>query len=738
MVTARVTVDGTRPIGDIHPHIYGHFIEHLRDCIYNGLWAEMLQNRKFAGHDRVYYGIVMPWLPVGPGDHVEYMHDNRVFYVCGMAESRGQSQRIRVTRGDGEPHGIAQAGLSLVRGRRYEVRLVLRAEGSVGGVDVALETDQCGRVAETVEGVDGDWRTFSLTLSATEDAHNARFSITFRQPGALWIGAASLMPSDHTQGWRTDVLDLARGLKPPIVRYPGGNFASDYHWEDGIGDRDRRPVRFDDAWKVYEPNDVGTDEFIEWCRLLETEPYLCVNTGNGTPEEAAAWVEYCNGPADSTYGRLRAEHGHPEPYDVIYWGIGNETYGNWQTGHVDAETFAHECVVFARAMRAVDPRLKLLAVGGMPDRWPDWNGAVARIAGAEIDYITLHHYARDTRATSADDSYAMTVSAPDHITDLIDQSRRDIDANAPDGKFIAISFDEWNVAHRGRHEQPVGTNIEEVVASEVAVSAVAEPAAGSPAVSPAGLAPTDLAGSEVMAVAETTASDVVAMAFDMPPPVTTATRYAPERWQRYMSGLAEYASQQRRILGRQNYALADGLYAASFFNTMLRNANHITMANQAQMINLLGLIETSQTDCYGTPQYLAFQLYVDHAGARALPVDVDGPTFDAPAVGNMPARQGVPYLDIAASYDPERGRLFLHVVNRHPSEPAEVEIDVQGLSPTGTMTAHELNGPGPWARNTFADHSVVRIESHAASLASRRFTRRFPAHSATSLEIACE
>jgi alpha-L-arabinofuranosidase len=721
VINARISVDATRRIGAIHPHIFGHFIEHLRECIYNGLWAEMLQNRKFGGHDSVYYGVLTPWLPVGPGEHVHYSQDNRTYYVPGVA-GRGQSQRVRLERADRASHGVAQDGLALVGGRSYQARVILRAEGSVGPVEVALGAADGPAASEVVRQVGPEWETHQFTYTAPRDAEDARFAVTFREPGALWIGAASLMPADHLGGWRRDVLELVRALKPPIVRYPGGNFVSGYRWQDGVGERDRRPVRFDYAWNVFEPNDVGTDEFIEWCRLLQTEPYLCVNTGDGTPEEAAAWVEYCNGPTDSRYGALRAEHGHPEPYDVIYWGVGNETYGNWQIGHVDAETYAHECVAFARAMRAVDPRVKLLAVGAMPDRWPDWNEAVARIAGAEIDYVTLHHYARDERDTPADDAYRMTVSAPERIAELIADSRRAIDANAPAGKRIAISFDEWNVAHPRPHPP--------AAMAETQSGTRAEPAAGpaTAALRSALARQAELMPREARAVAES--SPLFRL-----PPADAAARYDERLWPLFLTALERVSAE--RGPRRQNYALADGLYAAGFFNVMLRNADHITMANQAQLVNLLGLIETSQTDCYGTPEYLAYQLYVDHVGSDALAVEATGPAFDVPDVGNMPARRGVPYVDAAASYDPAGRLLFLHVVNRHPTEPADVAIEVRGLTPSGSAIAHELDGPDIWARNTFEDHDRVRIVTRPAGPVAERFTHRFPARSATSLEVAC-
>lgn len=672
MAVASIRVQLDQPIGEVHPHVYGHFIEHLNECIYHGMWAELLQNRKFTGHDTVYAGIVFPWKPVGcdtlrlyPGaykgddagfhvdDPVRFDHDNTVFYVPGH-HGRGQSQRIEVVRADGGPKGIGQDRVGLRGAQRYVGYVVLRSEGP-SRAEVSLAGQAC-----EVGPLDGEWRRFEVAFSPRESTENALFSVTTREAGRLWVGAASLMPADNEGGWRRDVNDLIRALKPPIVRYPGGNFASNYHWAYGVGPRDGRRVFFDRAWSVYEWNDVGTDEFLEWCRIVGTEPYLCINTGDGTPEEAAAWVEYCNGPAESTYGAMRAANGRPEPYGVVYWGIGNETYGNWQVGHVDAETYARECVAFARAMRAADPdgkRLKLLAVGATPDRWPHWNAALARIAGAEIDYITLHHYARGDEQGPLDEEYGMTVSAPSRIGDLIAASRQAIDANAPHGKRIPISFDEWNVTHR-----------------RTATPKIMGRVVGHPMLAPAA-----------------------------PPP----------------GG------------GRQNYALADGLYAAGFFNVVIRNADHVTMANQAQLVNLLGLIETSDTDCYGTPEYLAFKLYVDHSGPVALRVSAEGPTFNVPAQGNMPARRGEPLLDVAATADRDGRRVWLHVVNRDPSEAVSGSIDVG--HPIRRASEHVILGSHPWARNSFGNKDNVRIVSGPAELTDG--TYRFRAHSVTSLEL---
>ncbi|MCW4027128.1 MAG: hypothetical protein NWE76_06565 [Candidatus Bathyarchaeota archaeon] len=148
--------------------------------------------------------------------------------------------------------------------------------------------------------------------------------------GGVWVGEDSEIP--NVKGFRKDVLEAVKELRSAVMRYPGGNFASGYHWLDGVGPRDQRPSRFDMAWGAEEPNKFGTDEFLEWCRLAEVEPFMVVNAGNGSPQEAAEWVEYCNSAKDTYFASLRRKNGQSEPYGVKLWGIGNELYGKWQVG----------------------------------------------------------------------------------------------------------------------------------------------------------------------------------------------------------------------------------------------------------------------------------------------------------------------------------------------------------------------------------------------------------------------
>jgi alpha-N-arabinofuranosidase len=248
-------------------------------------------------------------------------------------------------------------------------------------------------------------------------------------------------PLSDEHGFRRDVLDAARALRPSILRYPGGNFVSGYHWLDGVGPRERRPIRMELAWRTTESNQFGTNEYLSYCRALGAEPFICANLGSGSMEEAAAWVEYCNREAGTSYADLRAEHGFRDPHKVTHWGLGNEIYGDWQIGHksaADYARFAREC---AKLMRWVDPSIKLVLCGGQN---LDWDcEALARCADL-VDYISYHFYWSPVRGQ---DPHYSTLAQPYRseqylrfLWQLIEQVRRERGVKHP----IRIAVDEWN------------------------------------------------------------------------------------------------------------------------------------------------------------------------------------------------------------------------------------------------------------------------------------------------------
>ena len=246
-------------------------------------------------------------------------------------------------------------------------------------------------------------------------------------------------PLADGDGFRRDVIDALRRLRRPVMRWPGGCFASVYHWKDGVG-RAREPV-YDKAWCVEESNRFGTDEFMRLCGAIGAEPYICTNAGTGTPEEMADWVEYCNEPSLGRWARARARNGHPSPYGVKLWSIGNENYTGGEIGAKTPGEWGRFVRESAKMMRRVDPSIQLLAAA-VPDL--DWNLSLLREAGDLIDWISIHGYFDPAWETNALSGYARTLRAVGQFEDSILKTRGILAALGLEGR-IRIAFDEWNL-----------------------------------------------------------------------------------------------------------------------------------------------------------------------------------------------------------------------------------------------------------------------------------------------------
>ncbi len=258
--------------------------------------------------------------------------------------------------------------------------------------------------------------------------------------GGLFDEGSPLADSD---GLRQDVLNAVRGMGVTQLRWPGGNFSSGYHWLDGIGPRDQRPARYDLAWFQRESNHFGTDEFMTTCHKLGAEPYFCVNTGTGTLDEAARWVEYCNHPGGTYISDLRRKNGHSEPYRVKYWGVGNEMWGDWQIGHKDAADYAKAALEFAKVMKWEDPGIKLIACGNGD---PSWDRPVLEALAPHVDYISAHHY---SNVEELKDYYEILGSVAGMETLIRDSGRTAAKASADARRATPIwtALDEWNLVY---------------------------------------------------------------------------------------------------------------------------------------------------------------------------------------------------------------------------------------------------------------------------------------------------
>ena len=255
-------------------------------------------------------------------------------------------------------------------------------------------------------------------------------------------------PLSDANGYRTDVLEAVRGLGVSILRWPGGNFASGYNWKDGIGPKDARPVRPELAWHDIETNRFGTDEFLRYSEMIGAEPYICINLGLGTIDDARHWVEYTNGAQKTYWADQRRKNGRDKPYNVKYWALGNEIDGPWQLGHKDAEEYSKVALEAAKAMRAVDPSIKLVASGSSNygADWIGWNRTVLQTLRNTADYIAIHTYINN----SANDferylgQWQQTVDRYIETTaGLIKQVQ-----TGPNPRPIYVAYDEWNVWYR--------------------------------------------------------------------------------------------------------------------------------------------------------------------------------------------------------------------------------------------------------------------------------------------------
>jgi alpha-N-arabinofuranosidase len=261
-------------------------------------------------------------------------------------------------------------------------------------------------------------------------------------------------PLSDEKGFRKDVLKAVQDLNVSITRYPGGNFVSNYHWKDGVGPKDERPPRMELAWNRLETNRFGTNEFMEYARLMNTEPYFSVNMGTGTIEEAQQWVEYCNVKEGPYYAELRKKHGYAEPHNIIYWSLGNEMDGFWQMGHLNAEDYAKKAREAAKLMKLTSPEIKLVAAGSSnyrPDADPnEWNATILHELRDVVDYLALHMY-----VGNPNDNYYNYMATPmvlDERTSVVKGliEREMANANRNGREPIYIAWDEYNSWYRAR------------------------------------------------------------------------------------------------------------------------------------------------------------------------------------------------------------------------------------------------------------------------------------------------
>ena len=431
----------------LSPLLCGDNLEHTRDCVNSGISAQMLKNRKFVSKP-TRYGHAMGWYPIG----------QRTAFALGAPYTcHGEGYRMTrahecnsqvITNYRDEVGGICQRDISILGGEKYDFTFVAKGFADTK-VTVSLVSAQ-GKVhdSHTFEVKSGDFAAYSAVLQPCEDDADARLEITFRGTGTVTIGAVSLMPSFNFHGMRWDVIEKMKEEGTRLLRWPGGNFAGEYHWKDGFLPRDQRAPFQSWLWLETQPHTLGydfheinTDDFIALCREIGAEPFITLNPTWNTPEESAQWVEYCNGDESTPYGALRAQRGNPEPYQVKFWSLGNEIGFGHMEGIQSPYEYAKYLRTYAEKMLEVSPWLTICSSGPHPDK--GWAEHSAKPLADVAPVVSLHHYSHFPEyidpALRKQEYYAFINRVHTECIPKLQRTRELLGDNS-----LRISFDEWN------------------------------------------------------------------------------------------------------------------------------------------------------------------------------------------------------------------------------------------------------------------------------------------------------
>lgn len=412
-IVANINIQQQKP--EITKYHFGQFIENLGnvdvgDLVDDGLWAEMIDDRKF------FYPVdtIKSLSPVNKRDHMnQWMPLGKIDAIkMDSINPYVGKHSPKVFMSNGQTNGIVQSGLWLQSNKQYTGRIILKGKSDLK-VYVSLIWGDKPEQRSTIliNNLTEYYKKFDLAFLSKTSTTNARIEIVGLGEGDFNIGAISLMPADNIEGFRRDAIALLRGLHSGLYRW-GGNFISGYNWKDGIGNPDKRPPKYEYAWEGLESNDVGSYEIIRFAKLIDVEIAFTVNTGFGDANSAAEWVEYMNGLAFTPMGKLREWNGSTKPFNVKFWCVGNESYGWWQLGHIDLKSHLIKHRIFVEKMKAVDSSIKIIASGASIDEMTvtesakketgkiiaeydspaDWTGGMLRENSNYLDFVSEHFY----------------------------------------------------------------------------------------------------------------------------------------------------------------------------------------------------------------------------------------------------------------------------------------------------------------------------------------------------------
>jgi alpha-N-arabinofuranosidase len=364
--------------GRINPMIYGGFIELLDDLV-PGMWAEMLNDRSFEGS-----GDLWTWIYyTGAPNFCDIKWDENSTWTYDTENPFNGSRSVKLSASVGKPATLTQAGLATKKRMTYHFSGHFRTDSkdtkAIVELKVLLPDGEWMVLASKELPVSGTgWQRYTCDMISNGITDRAVFELKVSGKGHLWVDKLSLMPSDNIKGWRKDVIEVIKEQKPGMIRW-GGCIVDPgcYKWKAGIGNRDKRVPFQNPTWGRLDSNDVGIDEFLQFCELVGVEPLICLSMSDD-PESARDMIEYVNGNLNTEWGKKRAENGHPKPYNVKYWQLGNELGG---------EEYAAKCVDYCKTIRMIQPDAFIMS------SFPSTE--VIKAVGQHLNYICPHHYTPD-------------------------------------------------------------------------------------------------------------------------------------------------------------------------------------------------------------------------------------------------------------------------------------------------------------------------------------------------------
>ena len=448
---AVIEIDAAKVQHSIPRTIYGTFLEPIGHSTYGGLWAQVLENPSFEDNlwsaarirqmltehpelvESSGLGLPLPWQPLDSAQGSRY--------EPRWGDAANSARSLLIMALPGKQTGVRQqVYLPVHRVLRYTGSIYAKPVSGPREIEISLrKRDRAQEILakQTVRPASDGWSRLEFALEIPKGMLASReaadFAIAVSDEARVLVDQVLLFPADHVDGMNPEMIEMAKALRTPVVRF-GGNYTSGYHWRDGVGPIDKRQTMLNQAWGMPEYNHFGTDEFLRFCQLIGAEPQIALNLGSGTPAEAADWVRYVNRKWSGGSGGL-------------LWELGNELWGNFQIGYPTEARVAGRTKEFSEAVRKADPRSRLIATGQDPDHFESWNAAQLRNAPEALNYLSTHFVVRTADVEKPDPSPAFIAQAalalPVGLERQLRAMKQQIDGDPKARDRVKIAFTEW-------------------------------------------------------------------------------------------------------------------------------------------------------------------------------------------------------------------------------------------------------------------------------------------------------